>query len=159
MQAEPTKQHEWLNRFLGEWEFDSECGPPGGETFRMAGRETFRKLGDLWVIGEATTDDRASGPMQSIVTLGYDPMQQKYVGSWVGSPMAQLVVYSGHLDDAGNALPMDAQAPSFDDPTRLARYQDTYGFTSDNERYLRSALLGDDGNWNQFMEIVYTRLT
>ena len=47
MKADPTEHHRWLNRFLGEWEFDSECGPPGGETFRMAGRETFRSVGDL----------------------------------------------------------------------------------------------------------------
>jgi len=159
MQAEPTEHHAWLKRFVGEWEFDSECGEPGGEQFRMAGREVFRQIGELWVVGEATTDDRSSGPMQSIVTIGYDPIKGHYVGSWIGTPMAQLVVYSGQLNDAGDAIPFDAEAPSFEDPTKLAQYRDTYGFISEDERYLRSALLGEDGSWTQFMEIVYRRVS
>src|SRR5688500_19643938 len=40
---------------------------------------------------------------------------------------------------------------------RSARYRDVIEFKSDDHRLLTSHVLGDDGNWSQFMEAHYRR--
>ncbi len=157
MRADPTAEHEWLMQLVGEWTSRAACVMPGGITDTTEGREVVRAIGEVWVVGEGTGPMPDGPDMTSVITLGYDPMKQKYVGSWIGSPMAQLIVYEGTRED--DTLTLDCEGPAFEDPSKLATYQDIIEIRSPNERALISQINKPDGTWDRFMEVTYQRVS
>jgi hypothetical protein len=156
MEAKPQKQHEWLKRFVGQWEYECECpGEAGQPGAKFRGSETIRMLGDLWMVSEGKGEMPGGGTALTMMTLGYDPQKERFVGTWIGTMMAVLWVYEGTLD--GNKLPLNAHGPDCAEPGKVRRYQDIYEFTSENERTLTSRMQQDDGTWKQFMTALYRR--
>jgi hypothetical protein len=151
----PTAQHEWLKRMIGEWTFDGGGESPEGE-HSFGGKETVRAIGDVWIIGESVG---AMGGIEShmVVTLGYDPVKARFVGTWVGSMMANLWVYDGEMDESGNAVNLYAEGPAFDGSGRIDVYRDRMELRSDDHRVLTSAVRNEDGSWKQFMEMHFRR--
>jgi len=96
------------------------------------------------------------GPAAWMMTLGYDPQRERYVGTWIGSTMTHLWVYEGQLDEAGKTLALEAEGPGMT-PGSTARYRDVIELVSDDQRTLTSCVLGDDGEWHRFMRAVYRR--
>ncbi len=154
MQTDPVAQHRWLTKFVGEWTTESTCGP--GQVMR--GRESGRMIGDLWMTAEATGDMPGGGSATMVLTLGYDVLKKRFVGTWIGSMMSNLWVYDGSLDDAGRVLTLSAEGPAWEDPNKLAQYRDVHEFISDDERTLTGMCLGDDGQWTPMMTVKYTRV-
>lgn len=156
MKAEGTPEHEWLMHLLGSWTTETHCIMDAeGTEASFEGRETFRALGDVWVVGDQEMGPAEAPDITSVITLGYDTARSRYVGSWVGSPMNYLVTYEGSRD--GGVLTLDAEAPDIADPNKTARYQDILEIVSDNERIFRSQMEQPDGSWKQFMRAVCTR--
>jgi len=154
----PQKEHEWLQQLVGEWTCESECSMgPGQPPIKTQGTETVRSLGGLWVLCEGQGAMPDGGINHSVITLGYDPARQSYVGSFICSVMNRLWLYEGHLDATGKALPLNAEGPSFTDPTKMAKYQDVVEFKSADERLLWSQVQGEDGQWTRFMTATYRR--
>jgi hypothetical protein len=81
----------------------------------------------------------------------------KFVGTFIGSMMTNLWVYEGELDASGKKLVLDAEGPSFADPTKTARYKDTVEILSPDHRTLSSQYLAEDGTWHHFMTAHYHR--
>jgi hypothetical protein len=153
MQPEtPTPHHKWLEKLLGEWESEMECGP--GMTSK--GTESFRTMAGLWYIGEGRSEMPGGAAATMTMTLGYDTLRAKYVGTWIGSMMSNLWVYDGKLE--GNKLTLSAEGPHFGEAGKLAQYRDVIEFVNDDHRTLTSFMLADDGKWNQFMQAQYHRL-
>jgi Protein of unknown function (DUF1579) len=160
MKAESQKEHAWLQKFVGEWTFEGECSMgPGQPPMKSTGTETVRSLGGLWVLGEGRGEMPGGGPMTSIITLGYDPQKQRFVGTFVASVMTNLWAYDGTLDASGQVLTLDTEGPSFSGNGGMAKYQDIIELRNDNHRVLRSQMLGDDGKWHEFMTAHYRRKT
>jgi len=155
MHAERTPQHEWLLQLVGEWTSETACGPEGSPL--SGGREVVRAIGDVWIVLEGEMPMPDADPMRSVMTLGVDPFKG-FVGTWIGSPMANLVVYDGTLDESAGTLTLACEAPSMDDPTKLVPYLDVVELRGPNERALVSKAKGPDGEWIQFMEAVYRRV-
>jgi len=158
MNVEATCEHQWLRRLVGNWVSQGEATPvpEGSETHRLT--ETGRPVGDLWVILEGRGEMPECGPTHTVMTLGYDPARSRFVGSWIGSMLANLWVYEGELDAAGNVLTLSAEGPSFHDPGKTARYRDVIELRGDDHRVLTSQVQGEDGAWTQFMELHYRRV-
>ena len=155
---EPTNEHKWLQRLVGEWTFEHECpGEPGQPPMKSTGTEVVRSLGALWTIGEGTGEMPGGGVSQSIMTLGYDPEQKRFVGTFVASMMTHLWPYNGTLDKSGKVLTLDSEGPSFACDGTMAKYQDIIEFLSDDHRTLKSQMLGPDGKWQEFMIAHYRR--
>ena len=71
--------------------------------------------------------------------------------------MTHLWRYDGSLDAAGRILTLDTEGPSWTgDGT--AKYKDIIEIVSDDHRTLTSRMLGDDGQWNEFMKAHYRRV-
>lgn len=54
MKTEPQKEHQWLQRFVGEWTFEGEAMmEPGQPPSRFNGTESVRSLGasGFWLRG------------------------------------------------------------------------------------------------------------
>lgn len=157
MQAEPQDQHRWLEQLVGEWTYESECfmGPDQPPSL-FKGVEVIRSLGGLWILGESEGAMPGEGIMKSIITLGYDPTADRFVGTFIASVMTHLWVYSGSLDPEGRVLTLEAEGPDFT-AQKMAKYQDAIEIVSDDHHILSSQTLQEDGTWLRFMTAHYRR--
>lgn len=158
MQAKPQTQHHWLQKLVGEWIYETEATmgaeqPPEKAT----GTESVRSLGGLWILAEGQGEMPGCGAATMIMTLGYDPHKQQYVGTWIGSMMTHLWVYDGKLDADERVLTLDSEGPAMTGEGKMAKYRDAIEFKSDDHRVLTSHMLGDDGQWHNFMTANYRR--
>ena len=157
--AKPQKEHEWLHKLVGEWTYEGEAvGEPDKPAHKFSGTEKVRSIGGLWVVCEGTGQMPDGSPAQMIMTLGFDPRTNRFVGTWLGSMMTHLWIYDGALDPSGMSLPLDSKGPSFTNPTEIAPYRDVITFTDDDHRTLTGNAPGPDGTWQPFMTCRYTRV-
>lgn len=158
MHPEPQKEHQWLQQLVGEWTFETECSMgPDQPPSKMQGAESVRSLGGLWVLCEGQSEMPGGGTGSSIMTLGYDPLQRRFVGTFIASMMTHLWLYDGQLDPDAKVLTLDAEGPSFTTEGKMAKYKDVIEIKSDEHRLLSSKFLGDDGKWHGFMTANYRR--
>jgi hypothetical protein len=158
MVAEPQKEHDWLQKLVGEWSFEREASMgPDKPREKSMGTEKVRSLGRLWIVGEGMGEVPGGGTHESILTLGYDPHKKRFVGTWVDSVMTYLWVYDGELDPAGQILTLNTEGPSITDDGTTAKYQETIEMVRDDHRIFRSRVLGDDGQWQEFLVSHYRR--
>lgn len=158
MMAEPTKEHRWLLRMVGEWSFEGECiMGPDQPPMKSTGNCVTRSLGDLWTLNEGWGEMPGGGDMRSIITLGFDPAKGKFVGTFTASMMTHLWLYEGSLDAAGKVLTLDAEGPSMTGDGGMAKYQDIVTVENDDHWILSSQMLGPDGKWHKFMTAHYRR--
>lgn len=160
MKAEPQREHQWLERLVGEWTLESEeAAQPGMSPGTWT--ESVRSLGGIWILIEGTGEMPGGGTGTTIMTLGYDPQRQRYVGTFVGSMMTHLWVYDGALDADARVLTLDTEGPGMDAEGKMTgkmtKYKDRIELKSDDHRVLTSHMLGDDGEWREFMTANYRR--
>lgn len=157
MKAKPTKEHVWLQRLVGDWETEMECVMgPDQPPMKSKGIESVRSIGGLWTMGEGKGDAPDGTSVTSIMTLGYDPQKQRFVGTFIASMMTHMWTYEGALE--GDTLTLDTVGPVFSgEPGKMTKYQDIVSFKSDDHRILTSRMLGDDGKWTEFMSAHYRR--
>jgi hypothetical protein len=147
----PLKEHEWLKQLEGEWitEMEAVMGP-GQAPLKSKGSEVVRPLGGFWTVGEMKSDIMGT-PVTGIMTLGYDPKSNKYIGSWVCSVDGHFWKYEGTVDASGKILTLNTEGPSMAAPGKMAKMKDVIEIKSKDHRVLTSYMLGDDGKWVQFM--------
>ncbi len=156
MHAEPQQQpqHLWLQKLVGEWTYDSEAiMEPGKPPTKHSGTQTTRPLGGLWTLSEGKCAD-----MASVITLGFDPAKNRFVGTFIASMMEHLWIYDGELDAAGTTLSLYADGPSFTEPGKTAKYKDAIEMKSDDHYVFTGGVYGEDGSWTCFMTMNYYRV-
>ena len=91
MKADVQKEHLWLQKLIGDWTFEAECmtGPDQPPT-KTRSSNTARSLGGLWTLVEGEGESPDGTVVKSIITLGYDPAEQRFVGSFIASCMTHL---------------------------------------------------------------------
>jgi len=155
---EPQKEHAWLQQLVGEWTYEHECQMgPGQPTMKATGTESVRSVGGLWVVGEGTGATPGGSPATMLITLGFDAQKGRFVGTFIGSMMTNLWIYDGGLDADERVLTLEADGPNFTDPGTTAKYRDVVEIVSPDHRLLKSSVLGDDGEWHEFMTAHYRR--
>jgi Protein of unknown function (DUF1579) len=157
MHAEPQKQHQWLDKFIGEWISETEYRMGSDQPLStIKGTEVVRSLGGVWIIAEGSGEmpDASSG--KTMMTLGFDPQSDRFVGTFIGSMMTHLWIYNGSLDAEEKRLTLDTEGPNFSQGA-IAPYKDIIEFVSNDHRIMTSQILMDDGNWNHFMTAHYRR--
>jgi hypothetical protein len=156
---EPTEEHLWLHKLIGDWTFESECSMgPDQPPMKTKGKESVRSLDGLWTIGEMEGEMPGGGTSKSIMTLGYNPQLKQFVGTFVSGCMTHLWPYLGSLDEQEKVLTLDSEGPSFSGDGSMAKYQDIIEFQDDGQRTLSSQYLGPDGTWVPFMRANYIRV-
>jgi hypothetical protein len=141
VKTEPQREHQWLQKLVGEWTYESD-GPtkPGQPPAKCTGTESVRSLGGFWVLADGQGEMPGGGDATMILTLGYDRTKKRYVGTWIGSMMDHLWVYEGAVDVT-------------------AKYKEIIEFKSDDHRVFTSHMLGEDGNWQTMMTVDFRRTT
>ena len=154
---EPTEQHAWLNQLVGEWSVVAEMTPaPGAEPMRLESTESVRSIGGLWTLAEGSAEF-GGARLTTLMTLGYDPDEGAFVGSWIDTMHTHLWTYRGELDAAGKVLTLDTEGPDFENPGKTARYRDAIESAGPDKRVLTSSVQSADGAWNSFLRAEYTR--
>jgi hypothetical protein len=153
--AAPTEQHAWLQQLVGEWSFTCKATMQE-QAFEMTGTESVRPVGGLWIVAEGRSTV-AGQPMQSVMSLGYQPEAQAFVGTWFDSSQSYLWSYKGALDDGRRTLTLDTEGPSFDTPGQTSRYRDAIELTDKDHKVLTSSVQQPDGSWVTFMRAEYVR--
>lgn len=158
MTAESQKEHQWLQRLVGEWTYEGETVMSANEPpMKSNGTESVRALGDFWILaeGQGAMCGGGGGSATTLMTLGYDPAKKRYVGTWVGSMMSNLWVYDGSLD--GAVLTLESEGPHMTAEGQTAKYRDVIEIKTDDHRVMTGNVLGDDGKWQTFMTAHYRR--
>ena len=156
--AQPQQEHAWLHRLVGEWRYEVESQmAPDAPPERSSGTESVRSLGGLWIVAEGQGEMPDGDPATTLMTLGYDPAQGRYLGIFIGSMMTHMWVYDGKLDADERVLSLECDGPSMQGDGGVARYQDAIELKSDDHRVLTASVRGDDGEWHTFMTANYWR--
>lgn len=157
MHVEPQKEHQWLQRLVGEWTYEGEAqAGPDKPAEKFKGTETVRSIGGIWIVAEGR-GEMGGDTATMIITLGYDTQARRYVGTWIGSMMTRLWVYEGALDAAERVLTLESEGPHMAVEGKMTKYRDVTELASNDHRVFTSHMLGDDGKWQQFMTIHYRR--
>ncbi|HLO76920.1 MAG TPA: DUF1579 domain-containing protein, partial [Magnetospirillum sp.] len=152
---------------VGAWSFEGEGGAGEGEggagegqpAQKFTGTETVRGMGGLWVVAEGEGAMPDGGTMTSLMTLGYDPQQGAYVGTFVASMMTHLWVYRGAVDDDGRRLVLCTEGPDMENGGKgMTAFEDSIAIEDPDHRTLTSRMRGADGQWRQVFKARYTRL-
>jgi len=158
MHAEPQNEHRWLQKMVGKWTAEYECSMgPDQPPVKNKGFEVVRSLGGLWVLAEGEGESPDGQPHRSLMSIGFDPQKNKFVGTFVSSMMTFLWVYEGSLDASAGKLTLDTQGPDFSGGGKLVPYQDIIEFKSDDHRTLTSFVLTKEGTWQHIVTAHYHR--
>lgn len=151
---EASDAHRWLHRLIGRWAATPAEGYGDGAPGWI---EEVRAVGDIWVVAEGRGEGPGGQPMTTLVQLGHDPAMGHFVGTWIGSMMNHMWLYTGTLDATGERLTLDCEGPDCGSPGRVARYQDIIAFFDPDHRALISRMEGEDGQWREIMRVDYHR--
>jgi hypothetical protein len=147
----PGREHEWLQRFVGEWEAEIEaCMEPGQPPMRSTGEERARMLGGFWLISEGRN---SAFPFSFVFTLGFDPGKSRYVATWVDTMSGHLWTYEGEVDTTGEILTLDTEGPFPMAPGKRFKFREITRFVNAGHRVFTSSLLGEDGNWSTMLTV------
>ncbi|MGV3484386.1 MAG: DUF1579 domain-containing protein [Planctomycetaceae bacterium] len=156
MFAKQQAEHRWLDQLIGSWNFEHHCRMPDGTESKAPGTMMCRSLGGMWLICESSGQSDESGPWSSIMTLGYDPAQKQYVGTFIGSMMANIWPYHGVIDESEKRLPLYSEGPKFDG-SGVGQYRDTIELIDADTWLFSSEWLADDGQWVEFLVAKHIR--
>jgi hypothetical protein len=159
MHAEPQKEHLWLQQLVGEWTAEMDCAMgPDQPRQKSRGSERVRSLGGLWTVGEGTGEMPDGGVGHTLMTLGFDPVKGRFVGTFVGSMMTHLWPYEGSLDESGTVLTLESEGPSMAGDGTIVPYRDVITMVSPDHRVLSSHVPDGNGGWTEFMTAHYRRV-
>lgn len=141
-----SEEHEFLQKFVGEWEVESEGSGMKGKAVMKSSM-----LGKLWLVN--SSDHEVGGtPLQSIQMIGYDTTKKKYVGIWADSVINYMWHYEGTVDESGKKLTLNAEGPSMSGDGKMTQYKDAYEFKDDDTIIATSSMQNADGEWTVIMK-------
>ena len=156
MGTKPLKEHQWLNKLVGEWRTETEMSMPDGSKESVRGTESVQNVGGLWSFGEGHGRMPGGEPLTYYTGLGYDVTFKEYRGFMMMSASSHLWKYTGHLSDDGRVMTLECEGPNMMGEG-TAMYRDTIEITDGNHRTLTSTGQDENGKWQQFMKVNYTR--
>jgi Protein of unknown function (DUF1579) len=157
MEVKPQKEHQWLDQLIGEWNYESECIMGQDQSpAKFRGTEVVRSLGGVWIIAEGEGEMPDGGLGKTIMTLGFDPQKDRFVGTFIGAMMTHLWPYNGTFDADAKILTLDSEGPNFSNGA-ITPYKDIFEFVNNDHKILTSQILMADGTWKHFMTGHYHR--
>jgi hypothetical protein len=154
----PTKEHQLLAQFGGEWKSRAETiPPPGEEPLVCEGKEMARMLGGFFLVAEGE-GEMMGQPVSSVLTIGYDAAKKKYVGTFVCSAGGELWQYDGTMDASGKKLTLNTEGPSMMDPTKQTKYREVLELKDEDHKVFTSEMEVAEGKWQPIVRVTYERV-
>lgn len=153
----PTKEHELLAQFAGEWNATAETvAAPGQDSIKCEGTESAKLLGGFWLVSQGEANMMGT-PVKSLLTIGYSPATKKYTGTFVCTMDSTLWKYDGTMDEKGQKLTLETEGPSPTDPTKKAKFREVLELKDKDHKTFTSFMQGDDGQWLKIVTMEYRR--
>ncbi|APZ95133.1 DUF1579 domain-containing protein [Fuerstiella marisgermanici] len=152
---EPTEHHKILAREVGTWEGEMKmytAGPDADPVKVPVVEKNVMMDTGLWLISEFE-----AGPFKGHGVFGYDPDQEKFVGSWVDNMSTSIGSMKGTHDSKTGETTYFSNAK---DPTtgKMGRTKNVGKMLDDDTRSFVMYMQGADGkSWVKWMEISYKR--
>jgi hypothetical protein len=155
---QPSAEHRLLHKDVGTWDAEITVFSPveGAPPMKSKGTETCEVLpGGMWLVSRFK-GEMIGMPFSGIGTTGYDPVEKKYVGTWVDSMSPHLMIMKGEYDPATKNLTStgegrDATTGQMFTSKQISRHID------DTTRTFEMHMPGPDGEQFKVMEITYKR--
>lgn len=150
--AKPSPEHKFLERFVGDWECESEAYfEPGKPPLVCKGTMTGRMIGGFWATVDVRVEEGAF-PFQGQGLFGFDASKTKtYYGTWADSMMPFLWRYTdGKVE--GNRLILLSEGPDPSKPGGMMKTRDVWDFKSADQLVLTGEMEGPDGKWITIMK-------
>jgi hypothetical protein len=152
----PGPQHDFLKQDVGTWDATVEMfTAPGAKPEVAKGTETVSMVGPFWQVSQFKSQLMGQ-PFSGLGTLGYDPTEKKFLGTWVDSMTPGLSRVEGTYDPEKKTLTgtMDAR----DMNGNAAKFRETTEWKDPNTRVF--TMYGPktaDGKEPVMMRISYKR--
>ena len=156
--AQPLPQHRLLQQFVGSWNSVTEFVVPGQpQPVLIQGREIARlDMNGFWLVFEL---ESGAAPMifRGHRLLGYDPIQQAFVGVWVDQSCGSLQLSQGQVDATGKVFTMLGSMPDYfgQGPQTTRQVSTIIGPDEKEFTVWRDAA---DGSTTRIAKIHYTRM-
>lgn len=148
-------QHQFLERFEGEWSFE-QFPATGGDSQPEAlgsGSISTTRLGELFVVlnwsGQAYGLDYVA-----LQTLGYDVERESYTGTWIDNLMNYRWQLEGAFGDDGEEFILSTEGPMPDGS--LNQVRERLHFESDDVITIVAEMM-QDGEWQAMYTSRMTR--
>jgi hypothetical protein len=153
---QPTAQHEWLQKLVGEWRTTATMTMPDEPPITSKGTATVRPLGGFWVIVEHQ-GEMAGHAYTGVQTLGYSTKDKEYRGTWVDSMSDHLWEYRGAVDDGQSTLTLRCEGPCPLRPGEETEFKEVFSIKDANHLTFTSTFLAEDGSWTQALHMEFER--
>lgn len=154
---QPLPEHAILKKDVGTWDASIKSWQqPDAEPIESKGSEKNEMLsGDMWLLSRF---EGSFGPFKfvGVGSLGYDPVQKKYIGTWIDNMSPFLMITKADYDAATKTMTGigESHNPETNEVMKtksIARYID------DNTRTFAMYTTGADGKEWKMLEITYKR--
>ncbi len=152
----PQAEHKWLEQLVGNWRIEQQCTMPSGATNRTEGQMTCRMIGGLWLFAESSGESDEGDKWTCVMTVGFDPKRNAYMGTFIGSMMSYLWPYEGTLDESRKRLVLDTNGPKMDG-VGTSNYRDTIEIISSDHWRFTGELQNNDSTWTMIMDGAHRR--
>jgi Protein of unknown function (DUF1579) len=149
--------HKLLQKDVGTWDATIKIWPQeGAEPMESKGTEKNELLpGGMWLI--TRFEGEVIGmPFTGVGTVGYDPVEKKYVGTWVDSISPHLTTLKGDYDEAKKTFTAVAEGRDFQ-TGEITKSKHISKYTDENTRSFEIHAKEKDGKERKVMEIQYKR--
>jgi len=158
MGTRPIREHEWLQKLVGEWRTESEMSMgPDQPKQHGQGSESIKSLGGLWAFAEGEDTMPGGGRMTYYAGIGYDVSFREYRSFWVASVSSHLWTKAGQVSDDGRVLTLTGEGPDMQRDGEKASYRDVFEIIDDNHFTLTHYGQNERGEWQEFITSRYTR--
>jgi len=150
---QPTQEHRLLTKDVGDWDAALTFSGPMGD-MQMTGKESVSMYGPFFQVSEfagAFMGQEFFGR----ATMGYDPVREKWVGTWTDSSSPWMQVMYGDYDAATKSLTLLYDGVNAE--LQLQPGKTVLTWTGPDTRTYDAYWLDDEGNATRHMHIDYTR--
>ncbi len=151
-----TRAHEWLAQGIGTWKVKGlyYIGP-GQDPLDAEGTETVEMTGPFWQRGNLRIE-LFDSVIEGVTYLGFDPMRQVFVSTWIDSANPYLYHYEGSYDEQTRLLSLTGRNT---DPTsgKQATYRSLAGYDLPNERSLSLSIEIPGSDETEILSYEYTK--
>lgn len=151
-----TRAHEWLAQSVGTWDVTGlyYIGP-GQDPLDAKGTETIQMMGPFWQRGDLRIE-LFDSVIEGVTYLGFHPMRQVFISTWIDSANPYLYGYEGSYDEATRLLSLTGTNT---DPAtgKPATYRSLAGYDLPNERSLSLTIESPGRNESEILSYEYKR--
>jgi len=155
-----SPEHALLKKDVGIWDAESSFWMvPGQPPMVTKGVETNFMIGDTWLVSEFKCN-LGESPFQGHGQTGYDPINKKFIGTWIDNVNPHLSTLSGSYDAQTQSFTFMSKGVDVMTGKPTVSKLVSKHIDDDHRHFTAFDQIADkEAQWRKTMEIKYTRRT